>query len=156
MNSIGMRPRFPSSPTSLSEADRATGQFLSGRSFAKTNWYSDFDEKGRPMRAEGILPTDKGSWFTRVTKARRIGTTPHSVLRQACFTSRHGRTAPAFTAKARSLPKSMTARVSPDYGPHDKGQPATTCSARSSDGIQESATVSGPLDCQLRRRKAEF
>jgi alcohol dehydrogenase (cytochrome c) len=31
--------------------DRTTGQFLAGKSFTKTNWYTGFDEKGRPMRA---------------------------------------------------------------------------------------------------------
>jgi alcohol dehydrogenase (cytochrome c) len=41
--------------------DRTNGQFLSGTSFVKTNWYTGFDEKGRPMRAPGILPTDAGT-----------------------------------------------------------------------------------------------
>ena len=41
--------------------DRATGQFLSGKSFTKTNWYTGFDERGRPIRAPGILPTKDGT-----------------------------------------------------------------------------------------------
>lgn len=41
--------------------DRTNGQFLSGKSFAKTNWYTGFDEKGRPMRAPGIVPTSEGT-----------------------------------------------------------------------------------------------
>jgi alcohol dehydrogenase (cytochrome c) len=41
--------------------DRTNGQFLSGKSFVKTNWYTGFDEKGRPMRAPGILPTLEGT-----------------------------------------------------------------------------------------------
>lgn len=41
--------------------DRTTGQFLSGKSFTKTNWYTGFDEKGRPMRAPGILPSKDGT-----------------------------------------------------------------------------------------------
>jgi len=41
--------------------DRTTGKFLSGKSFVKTNWYTGFDEKGRPMRAPGILPTLEGT-----------------------------------------------------------------------------------------------
>ncbi len=41
--------------------DRKTGEFLSGNSFTKTNWYTGFDEKGRPMRAPGILPTAQGT-----------------------------------------------------------------------------------------------
>jgi len=41
--------------------DRTTGQFISGKSFTKTNWYTGFDEKGRPMRAPGILPTKEGT-----------------------------------------------------------------------------------------------
>ncbi len=41
--------------------DRTNGQFLSGKSFVKTNWFTGFDEKGRPMRAPGILPTTEGT-----------------------------------------------------------------------------------------------
>jgi alcohol dehydrogenase (cytochrome c) len=41
--------------------DRTSGQFLSGKSFTKTNWYTGFDEKGRPMRAPGIVPTPQGT-----------------------------------------------------------------------------------------------
>lgn len=41
--------------------DRTTGEFLSGKSFTKTNWYTGFDEKGRPMRAPGIVPTKEGT-----------------------------------------------------------------------------------------------
>src|SRR5262245_43181332 len=41
--------------------DRTTGQFLSGTSFVKTNWFTGFDEKGRPTRAPGILPTTEGT-----------------------------------------------------------------------------------------------
>ena len=41
--------------------DRTNGQFLSGKSFTKTNWYTGFDEKGRPMRAPGIVPTKDGT-----------------------------------------------------------------------------------------------
>ena len=41
--------------------DRTNGQFLSGTSFTKTNWFTGFDEKGRPMRAPGILPTVEGT-----------------------------------------------------------------------------------------------
>lgn len=41
--------------------DRTSGQFLSGKSFVKTNWLTGFDEKGRPMRAPGILATEVGT-----------------------------------------------------------------------------------------------
>lgn len=41
--------------------DRTNGQFLSGKSFTKTNWFTGFDERGRPMRAPGILPTKEGT-----------------------------------------------------------------------------------------------
>jgi alcohol dehydrogenase (cytochrome c) len=41
--------------------DRTSGEFLSGKSFTKTNWYTGFDEKGRPMRAPGIVPTVAGT-----------------------------------------------------------------------------------------------
>lgn len=40
--------------------DRTTGEFLLGKSFAKTNWYTGFDEKGRPLRAPGTEPTPEG------------------------------------------------------------------------------------------------
>jgi alcohol dehydrogenase (cytochrome c) len=41
--------------------DRNTGQFLSGTPFVKVNWMSGFDEKGRPMRIPGKVPTDEGT-----------------------------------------------------------------------------------------------
>jgi alcohol dehydrogenase (cytochrome c) len=41
--------------------DRTNGEFLSGKSFTKTNWYTGFDEKGRPMLAPGIEPTVAGT-----------------------------------------------------------------------------------------------
>ena len=41
--------------------DRTTGQFLLGKPFVKTNWLTGFDEKGRPMRAPGKVPTPEGS-----------------------------------------------------------------------------------------------
>jgi alcohol dehydrogenase (cytochrome c) len=41
--------------------DRATGQFLLGKPFVEVNWASGFDEKGRPMRVSGKLPTAEGT-----------------------------------------------------------------------------------------------
>jgi alcohol dehydrogenase (cytochrome c) len=41
--------------------DRTTGQFLLGKSFTTTNWFNGFDEKGRPMRVPGKVPTAEGS-----------------------------------------------------------------------------------------------
>ncbi|HEX4996654.1 MAG TPA: PQQ-dependent dehydrogenase, methanol/ethanol family, partial [Terriglobia bacterium] len=41
--------------------DRATGEFLLGKSFIKTNWYSGFDAKGRPIRPPESLPTAQGT-----------------------------------------------------------------------------------------------
>jgi alcohol dehydrogenase (cytochrome c) len=41
--------------------DRTTGEFLLGKPFAKTNWLTGFDEKGRPIRASGIIPTKEGT-----------------------------------------------------------------------------------------------
>jgi len=41
--------------------DRTNGQFLSGTAFTKTNWFTGFDEKGRPTRAPGIVPTIQGT-----------------------------------------------------------------------------------------------
>jgi len=41
--------------------DRTTGEFLLGKPFTKTNWFTGFDEKGRPMAAPGIVPTKAGT-----------------------------------------------------------------------------------------------
>jgi alcohol dehydrogenase (cytochrome c) len=41
--------------------DRNTGQFLMGKPFTTVNWMSGFDEKGRPMRVPGKVPTPAGS-----------------------------------------------------------------------------------------------
>ena len=41
--------------------DRTTGQFLLGKPFTKVNWMTGFDEKGRPMAAPGIVPTQQGT-----------------------------------------------------------------------------------------------
>jgi alcohol dehydrogenase (cytochrome c) len=41
--------------------DRTSGQFLLGKPFVKVNWATGFDEKGRPMRAQGIEPTKDGT-----------------------------------------------------------------------------------------------
>jgi alcohol dehydrogenase (cytochrome c) len=40
--------------------DRATGEFLLGKPFAKVTWAKGLDEKGRPMRAVGMVPTADG------------------------------------------------------------------------------------------------
>ena len=41
--------------------DRGTGQFLLGKPFTKVNWATGFDERGRPIRAPGIVPTKEGT-----------------------------------------------------------------------------------------------
>lgn len=41
--------------------DRATGEFLVGTPFAKQTWAEGLDEKGRPIRAPGKLPTPDGN-----------------------------------------------------------------------------------------------
>ena len=41
--------------------DRTSGQFLLGKPFTKVNWNTGFDEKGRPMAAPGIVPTQAGT-----------------------------------------------------------------------------------------------
>jgi alcohol dehydrogenase (cytochrome c) len=41
--------------------DRTTGEFLRGVSFVKTNWYTGFDEKGRPIPTPGLAPTKQGT-----------------------------------------------------------------------------------------------
>jgi alcohol dehydrogenase (cytochrome c) len=41
--------------------DRSTGQFLLGKPFVEVNWANGFDEKGRPMRVSGKLPTAEGT-----------------------------------------------------------------------------------------------
>jgi alcohol dehydrogenase (cytochrome c) len=40
--------------------DRVTGQFLTGKPFASVNWAKGLDERGRPMRVNGIEPTVEG------------------------------------------------------------------------------------------------
>ena len=41
--------------------DRTSGQFLLGKPFTKVNWATGFDERGRPIRAPGIVPTKEGT-----------------------------------------------------------------------------------------------
>ena len=41
--------------------DRATGQFLAGTPFVQVNWTNGFDEKGRPIRVPGKIPTVEGT-----------------------------------------------------------------------------------------------
>jgi alcohol dehydrogenase (cytochrome c) len=41
--------------------DRATGEFLQGKPFVEVNWMNGFDEKGRPMRVAGKVPTRNGT-----------------------------------------------------------------------------------------------
>jgi alcohol dehydrogenase (cytochrome c) len=40
--------------------DRATGEFLQGKAFAKVTWATGLDERGRPMRAVNMVPTADG------------------------------------------------------------------------------------------------
>jgi alcohol dehydrogenase (cytochrome c) len=41
--------------------DRATGQFLLGKPFVKVTWASGLDEKGRPLKIAGMVPTAGGT-----------------------------------------------------------------------------------------------
>jgi alcohol dehydrogenase (cytochrome c) len=41
--------------------DRTTGQFLMGKPFVEVNWMNGFDEKGRPMRVPGKVPSTEGT-----------------------------------------------------------------------------------------------
>ncbi len=41
--------------------DRTSGEFLLGKPFVDVNWMSGFDEKGRPMRVSGKVPTPEGT-----------------------------------------------------------------------------------------------
>jgi alcohol dehydrogenase (cytochrome c) len=41
--------------------DRTSGQFLLGAPFAKLNWATGLDERGRPMRAPNIAPSAQGT-----------------------------------------------------------------------------------------------
>jgi alcohol dehydrogenase (cytochrome c) len=41
--------------------DRTNGQFLLGKPFVKVNWMDGFDEKGRPKRVPGKVPTAEGT-----------------------------------------------------------------------------------------------
>jgi alcohol dehydrogenase (cytochrome c) len=44
--------------------DRLTGELLLGKPFVKVNWMDGFDEKGRPRRVPGKVPTAEGSYIT--------------------------------------------------------------------------------------------
>jgi alcohol dehydrogenase (cytochrome c) len=41
--------------------DRTTGQFLLGKPFVEVNWADGFDERGRPKRVPGKVPTVEGA-----------------------------------------------------------------------------------------------
>jgi alcohol dehydrogenase (cytochrome c) len=41
--------------------DRVTGELLYGKPFVVTNWWAGFDERGRPIRVPGIVPTPEGT-----------------------------------------------------------------------------------------------
>ena len=41
--------------------DRTSGEFLLGKPFVEVNWMNGFDEKGRPMRVTGKVPTAEGT-----------------------------------------------------------------------------------------------
>ena len=41
--------------------DRTSGEFLMGKPFVEVNWMNGFDEKGRPMRVPGKLPSKEGT-----------------------------------------------------------------------------------------------
>jgi alcohol dehydrogenase (cytochrome c) len=41
--------------------DRSSGEFLLGKPFVEVNWMNGFDEKGRPMRVTGKVPTPEGT-----------------------------------------------------------------------------------------------
>jgi alcohol dehydrogenase (cytochrome c) len=41
--------------------DRSSGEFLLGKPFVEVNWMNGFDEKGRPMRVPGKVPTTEGT-----------------------------------------------------------------------------------------------
>ncbi|HEY6340145.1 MAG TPA: PQQ-dependent dehydrogenase, methanol/ethanol family [Bryobacteraceae bacterium] len=55
--------------------DRTTGEFLLGKPFVEVNWMTGFDEKGRPMRAPGKVPTPEG---TRILPGNQGGTNWYS------------------------------------------------------------------------------
>ena len=40
--------------------DRATGEFLTGRPFARMTWAEGLDENGRPIRVPGLFPSEEG------------------------------------------------------------------------------------------------
>lgn len=55
--------------------DRTTGEFLVGKPFVKVNWMQGFDEKGRPLRIPGKVPSSEG---TLVYPGNRGGTSWYS------------------------------------------------------------------------------
>ena len=53
--------------------DRTTGQFLLGKPFVEVNWANGFDEKGRPMRVPGKVPTPEGTLIFPAIRAAPTG-----------------------------------------------------------------------------------
>jgi alcohol dehydrogenase (cytochrome c) len=41
--------------------DRSSGEFLLGKPFVEVNWMNGFDERGRPMRVSGKVPSAEGT-----------------------------------------------------------------------------------------------
>jgi PQQ-dependent dehydrogenase, methanol/ethanol family len=41
--------------------DRHTGEFLMGKPYVEVNWMDGFDEKGRPQRVPGMVPSKEGT-----------------------------------------------------------------------------------------------
>ena len=55
--------------------DRTNGQFLQGKPFTKVTWATGLDERGRPMRAAGMVPTAEG---TKIYPGNQGGTNWYS------------------------------------------------------------------------------
>jgi alcohol dehydrogenase (cytochrome c) len=55
--------------------DRTNGLFVTGKPFTKVTWMGGFDEKGRPIRPNGMVPTREG---TRIYPSNQGGTNWYS------------------------------------------------------------------------------
>ena len=72
--------------------DRTNGKFLVGKPFTQVNWANGFDEKGRPMRVAGKVPSREGTLIYPSNQGATNWYSPPSARARDCSTSRPGTT----------------------------------------------------------------
>ncbi len=82
--------------------DRTTGKFLFGKPFVEVNWMNGFDEKGRPMRVPGKVPSPEGTVISRAIRAGRTGIRRRTARAPGFSISRAGPIIRRFTRSSRS------------------------------------------------------